>query len=78
MSKASKKAKYVSTYNRGHWFPMQRTSPGEPLNNHQGRAGTKRNAGAWRCKCEYCTASKRPLLDSVSKKEFKNEINEIN
>jgi hypothetical protein len=71
-----KNGTWIYSTSRGHRYQMQYTSPGEPLNNHAPRKGTKRNAGSG-CRCEICVGGKTAAAEKVNKKEFKKILQNI-
>ena len=60
--------------NKGSRPNPQWTSPGEPLNNHQARFGTKgRRHG---CNCEWCSMTRKEALkgDKVLNRELQKNL----
>jgi len=71
---------WVFLTGKGHRLPPQgydNTSQPVPLNDHQPRAGTKRNAGARGCGCDHCTGSsrKRDIEKKIVNREISQEVN---
>lgn len=69
-----KKGNYRWYHSKGNSPTTQNTVQGQPINNHQPRVGTKRNAGRRGCTCSDCLASKKPIIEEIEKREFKKEI----
>lgn len=72
-----KDGRWISRKSEHHWFPVQQTQPGDPLNNHCPRMGTKRKAGARYCDCEYCRGVQKKLIEKkIRNKDMQDQIEE--
>ena len=61
--------------NKGNYPSMQWTNPGDPMNNHQARRGTKYRRNG-HCDCEWCSMTRKEALkgDKVLNRELQKNL----